>query len=107
MNNSRLKYIFIFIVTLCACDARHFDSDKRQIAAKNEVRYKIGRAREFDIISFKEDTLRSFTDTNFIKPIQYTLDFIYKDSNNIQQRKKGLVIFTNTGNQIISSTITE
>jgi len=106
-NNTTLKYIFILITALSACETNRFDSDKRQIAAKDEVRNKIGRVSNFDIVSFKEDTLRSFTDTNFIHPIQYTLDFIYKDSNNTLQRKKGLVIFTPKANQIISCIITD
>jgi len=100
-----LQIVFAAVI-LASCETQRFDSDKRQITAKNEVREKIGRVNNFDIISFREDTLTNNTDTNFIKTLQYTLDFIYTDSNNIIQRKKGLVIFTPVANQVIKCIIT-
>ena len=94
------------IAMLNSCETKSFESDKRQIIAKDEIRNKISRGADFDVVSFREDTLHSSPDTNFIKPIQYTLDIVYKDSNRLVQ-KKGLVIFTPTSNQVISSTITD
>jgi hypothetical protein len=91
---------------LGSCDAKNFESDKRQIIAKDEIRNKIIRGLDFDVVSFREDTLPRSNDSNFIKPILYTLDIVYKDSNRLVQ-KKGLVLFTPTANQVISSTITD
>lgn len=82
--------VFLFITICSACETNHFNSDKRQISAKNEIRNKAGRPRSFDIISFREDTLQSWADTNLKHPIQYTLNFVYKDSNNILQKEKGV-----------------
>lgn len=75
--------------------------------AKDEIRTKIHRTRSFDITAFKEDTLQTWPDSDFKHPIRYTLDFIYNDSANILQRKRGIVIFTPDGNSIINSEITD
>jgi hypothetical protein len=87
-----------------SCESKNFESDKRQIIAKDEIRNKIVRGLDFDVVSFREDTLLRSVDSNFIKPILYTLDIVYKDSGRLVQ-KKGLVLFTPTANQVISSTI--
>jgi hypothetical protein len=117
INKQGYKVKFLYIISLnitlilllasSGCELQRFDSDKRQITAKNEIREKIGRVSNFDIISFKEDTLRNSIDSNFVKPLQYTLDFIYTDSNHIVQRKRGLVIFTPVANQVIKCIITD
>lgn len=91
---------------LGSCESKNFESDKRQIIAKDEIRNKIVRGTNFDVIAFREDTLPRSADSNFIKPILYTLDIVYKDSNRLV-RKRGLVLFTPTANQVISSTITD
>jgi hypothetical protein len=96
---------FVSLV-LFSCDNNRFDSDKRQITVKNEIRNKIHRARSFDITAFKEDTLQSWPDPAFNNPIRYTIDFTYKDSAMVLQKKRGIVIFTPDGNSIISSGIT-
>ncbi|HEV8079104.1 MAG TPA: hypothetical protein VGP43_00215 [Chitinophagaceae bacterium] len=99
--------VFFLAATFSCCETNRFNSDKRQILAINEVRKKTGKPGSFDIISFREDTLQNWPDTNFRHPIQYTLYFVYKDSANTMQKKKGLVIFTSERNEIISSAITE
>lgn len=104
-----MKYISycIFLLALFSCDYHRFDKDKRQIMAKNEISNKLPRARSFDITAFKEDTLSNFTDSIFKRPIRYTLDFVYKDSANVLQKKRGIVIFTPDGRSIITSHITD
>ena len=102
MKYSLLVFLlFIFF----SCENPRFDKDKRQLIAKDEIRNKLQRARSFDITGFKEDTLSNFPDTTFKRPIRYTLNFVYKDSNNLLQKKKGIVIFTPDGNSIISTII--
>lgn len=103
-----MKYLFsvVFLLTFFSCDNPRFDADKRQIKAKDEISRKILKARSFDILNFKEDTL-SWPDSVFKRPIRYTLDFVYKDSTNVLQKKRGAVIFTPDGNSIIYSQITD
>lgn len=96
-----LYFIFIFF----SCENHRFDKDKRQLIAKDEIRNKLNRARFFDITGFKEDTLSNYPDSFFTRPIRYTFDFVYKDSNNIFQKKKGIVLFTPDGRSIITSRI--
>jgi len=102
-----MKYsLLVFLLFMFfSCENPRFDKDKRQLIAKDEIRNKLQRARSFDITGFKEDTLSNFPDTTFKRPIRYTLDFVYKDSNNVLQKKKGIVIFTPDGNSIISTII--
>ena len=94
-----------FLFNFFSCEKPRFEKDKRQLSAKDEIRSKRHRARSCDITGFKEDTLSNFPDTTFKRPIRYTLDFVYKDSNNVLQKKKGIVIFTPDGNSIISTII--
>ena len=98
--------IFFFTLALFSCENTRFDSDKRQIIAKNEISNKIKNIR-FDITAFKEDTLQTWPDSVFKHPIRYTIDFVYKDSANTLQRKRGIVLFTPDGNSIINSWITD
>ncbi|MGI8583703.1 MAG: hypothetical protein ACR2KX_16005 [Chitinophagaceae bacterium] len=95
-----MKYLFFVLLLLAffSCENPRFDRDKRQIAAKHEISSKIPRAHSFDITGFKEDTLLTFPDSTFKHPIRYILDFIYKDSANVLQKKRGIVIFTPDGN---------
>jgi hypothetical protein len=102
MKYSLLVFLlFIFF----SCENPRFDKDKRQLIAKDEIRSKLPRARSFEIAGFREDTLSNFPDTTFKRPIRYTLDFVYKDSNNVLQKKRGVVIFTPDGNSVISTVI--
>jgi hypothetical protein len=101
----RYIYLSILAITLFSCEASSFDSDKRQLLAKDEIRQKLHNITAFDITSFKEDTVTSYPDSNFKRPIRYTLDFTYKDSTGAIQKKTGYVIFTPNGKSIISTQI--
>ena len=102
-----MRYLFFCVLLLAfvSCENRRFDKDKRQIIAKDEIRSKLQRARSFDITGFNEDTLSNYPDSAFKNPIRYTLDFVYKDSANVLQRKRGVVLFTPDGNSVINSNI--
>ncbi len=101
-------FLFIFLFAFCASCANHaFDADMRQIAAKDEIASKIKRARAFNVLGFAQDTLKNYNDSLLGNPIQYTLNVVYKDSNNIEQRKIGTVLFTKDGNSIIKSMIAD
>ena len=105
-----LKIVFFFIVVtpvLFSCETHRFDSDKRQIMAKDEIRSKLHKAREYDITGFKEDTIEVTDNPDFKKEIRYHLDFEYIDSNNVLQKKAGDVFFTPDGLSIINSKITD
>ncbi|MGI8583695.1 MAG: hypothetical protein ACR2KX_15965 [Chitinophagaceae bacterium] len=106
-RNNFMKYLFIsvFLLAFFSCENRLFDKDKRQLIAKDEIRRKLIGSRSFDITGFKEDTLSNFPDSTFKHPIRYMLDFVYKDSDNVLQKKRGIVIFTPDGNSIINSGI--
>ena len=104
-NFMRKIKILLLLFIFFSCENPRFNKDKRQLIAKDEIRSKLPRARSFEIAGFREDTLSNFPDTTFKRPIRYTLDFVYKDSNNVLQKKKGIVIFTPDGNSIISTII--
>ena len=100
--------LLILIITgIFSCENHRYDSDKRQIMAKDDIQVKLRRARGFDITGFKEDTVQNFPDSNFKKLIRYSLDFVYQDSNNIIQKKRGIVLFTPDGASIINTQITD
>ena len=100
--------LLILIITgIFSCENHRYDSDKRQIMAKDDIQVKLRRARGFDITGFKEDTVQNFPDSNFKKLIRYSLDFVYQDSNNIVQKKRGVVLFTPDGASIINTQITD
>ena len=104
------KILFLFIVVSPAffsCETHNFDSDKRQIMAKDEIRGKLHKASEFDITGFKEDTVAVTDNEDFKKEIRYHLDFEYIDSNHVLQKKNGDVFFTPDGLSIITSKITD
>ncbi len=99
---------FILLITgIFSCENHRFDSDKRQIMAKNEIQSKLPRSRSFDITGFSEDTIQNVSDSNFKKQIRYTLDFVYQDSDKVLQHKKGIVMFTPDGRSVINSQITD
>jgi uncharacterized protein YcfL len=97
-----LVFVAIFVFN---CESATFDMDKRQIVAKDVIRKKLSAARDFDIVSFKEDTLSSWTDSTFKQPIRYTLNFVYTDSTGVVQNKNGVVLFTPDGRSIITAQI--
>jgi len=99
--------LIICIFFFFSCENHHFDKDTRQIMAKDEIMNKLHKAKSFDVTGFKEDTVENTTDSNFKKVIRYTLDIQYLDSNNVLQKKSGIVFFTPDGKSIIHSQITE
>lgn len=110
INKKLLRKIFLFIffaLTFFSCENHCFDSDKRQIIAKDEIQNKLHRARAFDVTGFKEDTVEIQNDSNFKKQIRYSLDIEYLDSNKVLQKKKGIVMFAPDGQSVINSKITE
>jgi hypothetical protein len=114
MNSSRKgQLIVIALLLLCtlpvffACESASFDSDKRQIMAKDEIRSKLQKIHEYDITAFREDTVEAGANDDFKKLIRYRLSVQFIDSNNVQQKKTGDVFFTPDGKSIIRSTISD
>lgn len=102
-----MKYLlFLFLLAMAACETHSFERDKRQILAKDEIRKQLRGFRAYSITGFKEDTLKTWTDSVIIHPIRYTLDFVY-DSLGHPQNKQAVVIFTPEGNSIIRSGIND
>ncbi|MEJ7684675.1 MAG: hypothetical protein WKG06_43875 [Segetibacter sp.] len=87
-----MKYIYLFLLTIIifSCENNSFDSDKRQLITKNEIREKLKNIQSFDITNFKEDTLHEWADSTFKNPIRYTLSITYKDSTGTMQNKEAL-----------------
>lgn len=105
-----LKGIFLlafFALAFFSCENHRFDSDKRQIMSKDEILNKLRKVHSFDVIGFNEDTVSVENNPDFKKQIRYTLDISFVDSNNILQKKKGIVMFTPDGQTIINSKITD
>ena len=102
-----MKYpiLFIFTIIIFSCENHSFDSDKRQLTAKSEIREKLGNIQAFNITDFKEDTLKDWPGTAFKNPIRYSLNVVYQDSTGALQNKKGFVVFTPDGKSVISSEI--
>lgn len=96
-----------FAVMFFSCENHRFDSDKRQIISKDEIENKVGKVHSFDVTGFNEDTVHVENDPDFKKQIRYTLDISFVDSNNVPQKKKGIVMFTPDGQTIINSKITD
>ncbi len=104
-----LKTAFLFVIVVPAflgCENHRFDSDKRQIMAKDEIRNQLHKVSGYDITGFKEDTVEAINVPGLKKEIRYTLDFEYNDSNKVLQKKTGIVFFTPDGLSIINSKIT-
>lgn len=91
----------------CSCETHRFDSDKRQITAKDIMMERLHYPNGFDVTGFHEDTVHIPGDSLFASRIQYSLDMEYLDSNKELQRKKGIVFFTPDGQSVISSSITD
>jgi hypothetical protein len=100
----RLLFVIVTVLLLYSCEPAGFDSDKRQIRAKDEMRAKLpNRSTEFDITSFREDTLHNWPDSNFKNPLQYSMDYVFKDSSGNIHHEKGNVVFTPDGKSIIQT----
>lgn len=103
-----MRYLlFLMLLILVSCESHSFESDKRQIVAKDLIRRKLRKARFFDITGFKQDTLETYPDTLFKHPLRYGLDFLYTDSLGQVQKKKGVVLFTPDGKAVLTSRIVE
>ena len=104
-----MKYLILsfFTILIFSCENNSFDSDKRQIMAKDEIRRMLPEARSFDITSFKQDTLKEYIDTTFNGAIRYMLNIKYNDPAGAQVEKTGAVIFTPDGKSIISTQVTD
>lgn len=100
-----MRYLLLLLVILAGCETHSFESDKRQLVAKDEIRRKLHKAHAFDIIAFKEDTIKTYSDSTFKHPLRYSLNFVYTDSSGTVQKKKGIVIFTPDGKSVINSQI--
>lgn len=102
-----MRYILFFLILLLAgCDSGSFDKDKRQIMAKNVLHSELPpHATDFDIISFREDTVWHI-DSTLKNAIRYTMTFEYADSTKALQMAKGEVYFAPDGHSVIRSVIT-
>jgi hypothetical protein len=103
----RAVVFILLIITTFSCENHRFDSDKRQIMAKDEIRSKLNKARSFDVTGFNEDTVYNTADSNFKKLIRYQLSIKFIDSNKIEQNKTAVVLFAPDGKSILSSQILE
>lgn len=99
--------ICLFIIVIAGCEAHSFESDKRQITAKNEIRKQLRKANGFDITSFREDTVQTEVASTFNHPLRYALDFVYTDSTGKVVKNRGEVLFTPDGKSVISSHIVD
>lgn len=88
-----------------SCEKHTFDSDQRQIVAKNLLRQTVKNKRTFDVLHFKEDTLDLSANTTINRRIRYTIEFVFKDSSNALVRKTGEVIFAPGGNAVLETII--
>ncbi len=102
-----MKYLFLplFVLALFSCRSAGFESDERQIIAKDVIRSLMHSARTFDVVGFKQDTLANWPDTTIKHPVSYTLDFVYNDSSSTLKTKRGVVIFAPEGTTVLSSSI--
>lgn len=98
-----MKYLALLISVsiFISCENHAFDRDKRQILAKDELRRMMPGNRSITITRFYEDTLPSWPDSTFRRPIRYTLDFKYTDSTGMEQSRQGIFIFSQQGNAVI------
>jgi hypothetical protein len=101
----KLILLSFFVLGLFACESAGFESDERQLIAKDVIRKQVGRAKSFDIIGFKQDTATNWPDTAIKNPISYTLDIVYNDSAGALRSKRGVVIFAPSGNTVLGSSI--
>jgi hypothetical protein len=100
-----MRYLFIgCILIITSCDYGEFNSDKRQIIAKDYVEWHLPRhATDFDITTFNEDTITSGLDSNFKHSLAYSLQYHFTDSNHHVQQKRTTVLFTPDTYSIITA----
>lgn len=102
-----MKHLFLFLlpIIIISCETNSFDSDKRQLIAKHEIREKLKNIQSFDVTDFGEDTVKEPKDFSFKNLVRYRLNVVYKDSAGAIQSKKAFVLFTPDGKSVISSQI--
>lgn len=100
-----MRYIILLsVLFFSSCDYGSFDKDKRQIMAKDYVRWHLPlHSTDFDITSFKEDTINYMLDSNFKRPIAYTLNYHFTDSTDHIEQRTTTVLFTPDGHSLIST----
>ncbi len=102
-----MRYIFLplFVFVLFSCHSAGFESDERQLIAKDVIGEQLHKTRSFDIVGFRQDTVAIWSDSTIKHPLSYTLDFVYHDSTGALRSKRGIVIFAPTGHTVLSSSI--
>lgn len=100
-----MRYIILLSVLFFeSCDYGSFDKDKRQIMAKDYIRWHLPpHSTNFDVTSFREDTMNNMLDSNFKRPIAYTLHYHFTDSTDHIQERTSAVLFTPDGHSIITT----
>jgi len=103
-----MRYLILLLLLVAgSCESHSFDSDKRQLIAKDEIRRLVSRGRSFDITAFNQDTIGADGDSIAKFYLRYNLQFQYIDSVGNLQKKKGVVLFTPDGLSVINSQIVE
>jgi len=99
--------ILLLLVTLVffGCEKHTFESDHRQIVAKDLLRQTVKNRSTFDVLQFKEDTLDHYPGTTVVHPIRYTIEYVFRDSSNTLLRRTGEVIFAPDGNSVLETII--
>ncbi len=92
-------------LVLCACNSTGFESDEKQIITKDLIQKQIPYNNSFDVVAFKQDTVLNWPNITIKHPLSYTLDFVYRDSTAALIPKRVIVIFSPTGNAVLSSSI--
>jgi hypothetical protein len=101
----RIVLVIVTVLFVYSCEPSGFEADKRQIRAKDEIRATLpARATDFDIASFREDTLHQWSDSNFKAPLRYFLEYSFKDSTGNTHHENGWVVFTPDGKSVIQTT---
>lgn len=96
----------IIILPFVSCENHRFDSDKRQILAKDAIRNQLHKVQDFNVIHFNEDTVQT-ADSNFKKQIQYSMDIVFSDSNKVFHQQKATVWFAIYGPVIRSQIVSD
>ena len=100
-----MRILLLLSLVFIGCEKNTFDSDKRQIVAKDLLRQTVKNKRSFDVLQFKEDTLNTYSNTAINRPIRYTISYVFKDSTNTLVHKTGEVIFTPDGRAVLETII--
>lgn len=66
---SKIIVFTLLILPFVSCENHRFDSDKRQILAKDAIRNQLHKVQNFNVIHFNEDTIET-VDSDFKKEIR-------------------------------------